>query len=119
MLAADRDALACDLWETYQIRDMEALPAKDLAMLSCGLRDDARINMILSGRKLRIETTLLAGCFDLLASIKWDLGGKKGNPPESMLKLITGVEASKNDNDIVSFNTAEEWEAERARILRG
>ena len=43
MMAVNRDALICDLAETYGILDCQALPALLLATLSCGLRADSRI----------------------------------------------------------------------------
>ena len=41
MMAADEDALACDIAETYGIYDMRALPAGRLAVLAVGLREDS------------------------------------------------------------------------------
>ena len=90
MLAADRDALACDLWETYQVTDMEALPITTLAMLSCGLRENSRIKQLMTQQKHDTETLMLALCFDALASINYALVG--GNtPPKSMYKALMGI----------------------------
>ena len=43
MLAVDRDALMCDLAETYGILDLYAHPAQLIATLATGLREDSRI----------------------------------------------------------------------------
>ena len=47
MLAADRDALICDLAETYHVLDLTALPVPLLATLAAGLRGDSRIRSVL------------------------------------------------------------------------
>lgn len=43
MISLDRDALLCDLAETYHIYSLRGLPARTLATLVSGLRADARI----------------------------------------------------------------------------
>ncbi len=43
MLAVDRDALVCDLAETYGILDLYAHPAQLIATLAAGLRENSRI----------------------------------------------------------------------------
>lgn len=43
MLAVDRDALVCDLAETYGILDMYEHPAQLIATLATGLRENSRI----------------------------------------------------------------------------
>ena len=49
MIRLDRDALICDLAETYHIYDMRSLPLQTVATLSAGLRDDSRIKMKAGG----------------------------------------------------------------------
>lgn len=49
MLSTDRDALMCDMAETYHVYDMRALPVKTVATLACGLREDARIKLKMAG----------------------------------------------------------------------
>lgn len=115
MLAADRDALACDLWETYQVRDMEALPVRDLAMLSCGLRENSRIRMKMGGHDCDFDTILVAGCYDMINRVRRILTGETGEMP-SMVRILMG-EGSKKESNILSFSTASEWEAERKRLL--
>lgn len=116
MIATDRDALMCDLWETYQVTDFEALPVKTLAALSFGLRDDSRIKRAMTGQPVEMTQLLLAGIFDCLAGIRWMLAGNPDNAPRSMTGALLGIEDSAG-GDVVSFTTPEEWEAERRRIL--
>lgn len=116
MLAKDRDALACDLWETYQVRDLEALPVETLAVLSCGLRENSRIKMLMSGQKERLDMIIMAGCYDMLAGIKWMLAGATGEAPASMARALLGIEVN-SESEIVSCATPEEWERERRRII--
>lgn len=51
MMALDRDALECDMAETYRIYDLRALPPERVAMLACGLRADSRIKLKQQGLK--------------------------------------------------------------------
>ncbi len=44
MISRDEDALICDLAETYQIYNYKSLPARLVATLSVGLRDDSESN---------------------------------------------------------------------------
>ena len=41
MMALDREALLCDLAETYGIYDVRALPVSTLAVLASGLRENS------------------------------------------------------------------------------
>lgn len=77
MLAADRDALICDLAETYRVLDYRALPVELLATLAAGLRPDARI-------------------WQKIAALR-----------EEQEKEASG------------FDTAEAFEAARAKLLKG
>lgn len=57
MYAADRDALLCDLAETYGVYDFRALPVATVAVLACGLRADSRIAARLSAERREAETS--------------------------------------------------------------
>ena len=118
MLITDKDALICDLAETYGILDMEALPLDKLAVLSCGLRDNSRIKMAMSGMDVSMDRLLLAGCFDMLSWIKWSktqAAHDGGEPPKSMLRLFCGEVDS---SGIVGFASADDFAAARDRILK-
>lgn len=116
MLSADKDALICDLAETYGIFDYRALPATKLATLAVGLRDDSRIKMHLIGAKIPRKDLLLAAIVDRLSLLVWfnTEDGRNGvNRPPSVLGSIFGNESADN---VEAFETADAFEAEWARI---
>lgn len=118
MLSTDRDALLCDLAETYGIYDFEALPATKLAALAVGLRENSRIKMMLSGTKISRNDVLLAGILDRLSLIVWKLStdGKNGtNAPRSILSLLLG-EKKEDDKQVQAFNSGNEFDAEWEKI---
>ena len=117
MIRTDRAALICDLAETYGVLDYRALPARLLATLAAGLRDDSRIRLKLSGRTVTREETLLAAAVDRLTSIAWLLGAvcpMRPDPPRSVLKALLGQEDG-TAKENVGFATPEEYEAEWRR----
>ena len=117
MLAVDRTALICDLAETYGILDYKVLPVETLAALSVGLRENSRIKMKLSGAKVQPDFLLLAAAVDRLSLLVWsktkdaEKGRKK---PKSLVEVLNG---KKKESDVMAFNTAEEWERAKAKII--
>lgn len=117
MIATDRDALVCDLAETYGIFDMGALPVNLLATLSSGLRADSRIRMRMSGSDVTQMELLTAAAVDRLSMLLWAKteDGRNGiNRPRSLVKIMTGQKQEEVSS--AGFNTAEEYEAEWKRI---
>lgn len=117
MMAEDKTALICDLAETYGVLNYRELPVETLAALSAGLRENSRIRMKMSGTKIQDEILLLAAAVDRLTYIAWSKtkDAEKGrNKPKSIVDIITG---SQKENNIMAFDTAEEFEAEKARII--
>ena len=117
MISEDCDALACDLAETYGIFDYRALPARLLATLAVGLRDDSRIKRRLSGEKASKTELLLAAMVDRLSLLLWmqtEDGRNSINRPKSILSVIRGEE--KQDGQIAAFDSADSFEAEWMRI---
>ena len=107
MLAADRDALLCDLAETYHIFDLRALPVKTLAALSVGLRTDSRIKMKMSGMQYISPLVLQCAIADHLAMLRYSLTAQQG---DKLPKLYTSLlfengEAKKEQNN-KAFNAA-------------
>lgn len=95
MLHTDRDALLCDLAETYHVYDFGALPVLTLAALSVGLRDDSRIKMLLSGRRYISPLLLQAEIADGLTLIRYILTAKQGDPiPQLYTDILTDKEAA-------------------------
>ena len=113
MINVDRDALICDLAETYHVFDFKSLPCKMVGILSCGLRDNSRIKMSLSGEELNLERALLAGIYDNTKILSWlnSSDGAEGiNRPESIFKSL--LKDEEDDSEILSFESKEEfWEA--------
>lgn len=71
MIAKDKNALICDMAETYKVFDLRALPVPMLATLAAGLRDDSRIKIKLSGARAATDTLLLASIADALNFLAW------------------------------------------------
>lgn len=114
MICADREALLCDLAETYGIFDFRALPVTTLATLAVGLREDSRIKRKLLGSQLTMTEMLLAAVFDKLSVLAWmwSKDGQTGeNPPESLLSALMG-EKEERPGAAQAFETAEEFESE-------
>ena len=118
MVRTDEDALACDFAETYHIYDFRQLPATRAAVLACGLRDNSRIKMKLSGVKLPLDTMILAMIYDATKIIAWQRtkDAERGrNPPKSFLNGL--LEADK-PKEIMGFNTPDEFRAWRESMLK-
>lgn len=111
MIATDEDALVCDFAETYQVFDYKSLPARFAATLAAGLRDDSRIKMKMAGVSYSTETLMLAMAVDRLSLLFWartEDGQKNRNRPESIYAKLLGI-GEKTENDIMSFENAEEF----------
>lgn len=117
MINTDRDALECDLAETYGIYEMRELTPKKVALFSCGLGDDSRIKMKISGRKVSTQNILLASIIDRLSTLVWFQtkdGQHNVNRPKSMVESFLGIE---QDSEYESFESGEDFEKARQRIL--
>lgn len=117
MLSADRDALVCDMAETYGIFDFRALPVPLLATLAVGLRADSRIKMRLSGQKVTRTEILLAAAVDRLSMLWWaqtESGHKNVNRPQSILGILLGDVPQENNAE--TFDSAENFEDAWERI---
>ena len=120
MLDADRNAVICDLAETYGILDYKALPVPLLATLCSGLRETSRIKLRLSGMSVPSDVMLLAAAVDKLAWLVWaqTTDGQKGrNRPESVLEELLGRHSE--PGRLRTFDSPAAFEAARAAILKG
>lgn len=111
MIAADQDALICDLAETYGIFDFRALPVTLLATLSVGLRADSRIKMRMSGVKVTRTEMMLAASLDRLSMLWWaqtESGHHNVNRPKSILSILLGEEQS--ESQVVAFESGDDFE---------
>lgn len=112
MIQFDRDALECDLAETYRIYDMYALPMKKVAILASGLGPDSRIVRAMTEAPFKCDTLLLMTLVDIGKILLWSKA-KEGSPkPELITAKIFKKENKKSW-------TAEEFEMKRKEIIDG
>ena len=117
MISLDEDALICDLAETYHIFNYRGLPLSLVGVLSCGLKESSRIKLRLADRSVDYETILLSSIVDKLALILWrdsEDGQKNINRPESLVEKLLNI---KEENDLNAFNSIEEYEEARKKII--
>lgn len=111
----------CDLAETYHIYNYKSLPARKVAALSVGLRDNSRIKMKMQGMNYSLETIFLAGVVDRLSQLVW-MQTKDGiagtNQPKSTLAYLLN-DGDDEQKEIKGFDTAEDFENEWKRIVEG
>ena len=96
------------------------MPAGLLATLACGLREDSRIKMKLSGVKVPQETILLTAIKDDLSFIAWAQtkdGAKGRNRPKSVLKSLLGDDSQ--NSDIQTFASGKDFEREWKELTEG
>lgn len=118
MIKLDEEALICDLAETYQIYDYKQLPLSMVAVFSCGLRENSRIKMKLSGQVVSMETLLLAGLSDKVSMLLWaktEDGQKGKNRPSMILDALHSLEVKPKET--VVFDSGEDFEQRRKELL--
>lgn len=107
MLSTDRDALLCDMAETYNVYDLKALPVDTLAALAFGLSPESRINRKLLKHKHMTTEMLLALVADRLAAMSYQLFGKEGDTPPTL--LYDALYGSEQEPDIFGYASGEEF----------
>ena len=123
MLRTDRDALVCDLAETYGIFDLRTLPVPLLATLASGLREDSRIMMRLTGRRITRSELLLAAAVDRLSLLWWGMSedAKHGtNRPKSLVAAF--MEEQEEAGNVMAFDDVDAFErawTERTGVPHG
>lgn len=120
MIATDEDALECDLAETYHIYDYRELPLTRVALFASGLSENSRIKRKMSGAKLSIDTYLLVMIADYLGWIAWSKtkdAAKNRNKPQTILSLINGKGQDKKESENRTFDTGEDFEKLREKLL--
>lgn len=101
MINADKDALVCDLAETYGIYEFERLPMRKVAVFACGLRSDSRIKQHFMKQKTDDKTIMLAIIADRIGAIM--SGGKAKSICESLFE-------KESDEEAMVFSSVEEFE---------
>lgn len=110
MLAIDRDAVICDLAETYGIFDMKRVPVKLLCTLAAGLGPNSRIKTKMNGLKAPWDIVLLAKICDLLM-------GNKNKKDQLLSQFLEPEEKVKEESDVKTFDSIEAFKAARAAVL--
>lgn len=106
--------------QTYHIYDYKSLPARRVAILVSGLSSDSRCVQKLSGIHASRTELLLALVYDRIQWLCWaqTKDGHNGvNQPESIANILFGNN-TQNENDCVSFESGEEFEMARKKILK-
>lgn len=117
MLAVDKNALICDLAETYRIYDYRGVPGRTLGILAAGLGPNSRIGQKINGVRGSVSEVLLAQILDGVRWLVWaqSKDAKNGKPPASVASDFFVSE----DNNKVKKVTIEDFEAIRQKILGG
>jgi hypothetical protein len=113
MIAFDKNALICDLAESYSIYNYELLPLQTVAILSIGLRDKSRIKMKMSNSKYGMDTLLRAAMLDDLNWLVWSKSkdaAKGRNKPESLYQKLIGNKDKGEKLETGKFASVEEFE---------
>lgn len=116
MLNVGEDILKCDMAETYHIYVTDwydpPFPISYLADLAVGLKDDSRIKMKMSERRLSLDQVLQTFIVDKLSALIWQntKDGHKGrNFPKSLYQTLEGLDEKKKD-ELEKFETIEDFE---------
>lgn len=115
MLSTDKDALICDLAETYHVLDYEELPLERVAVLASGLRGNSRIRLEMAGKKYIPFGDMVAHIADDITLLRKELAGDS-----SETVLFTDVTYGKVlEKQGKGFDSGEDFMRERNRILGG
>lgn len=116
MYELDKEALLCDLAETYNIYDFESLPLTKIAIFAKGLREDSRIKMKMSQSKFNVKESLLAGILDRLTLILYSKT-KDAEKGKNYPKLL--LDETEKKEELKGFTSSEDFEKIRRRIIEG
>lgn len=113
MWSTDRDAVICDLAETYHLLDYKSIPVELLATLCAGLHDDSRIKLKLAGLRRIAPVFAYVHMADTLTVILHAITGSKSTP-----KLYEEIMIDKQlTKKTTGFSSIEEFEKARQRFL--
>lgn len=116
MLAKHKNALICDLAETYRIYDWRRVPVKTLGIFAAGLRPDSRVVLEQVGEDFSTDTMILASIADTTRYILHAFGAKKGDPlPPSLVEALRHKDEVQEEQ---RFRTGDDFDAARDAILR-
>lgn len=119
MISICEDELICDMAEYYRIYDYRKYDALYIATLTFGLRRNSRVMMRLAEYKYTTSERMSFLIYDAVNWIKWSRSQAaqepNATPPESLYHLL--VEAETNSEKVQSFDTIDDFEAERRKRL--
>lgn len=105
MVSKYEDEFICDMAETYHVFDYEALPVDLLVVLACGLRDNSRTKLKISGVKHIPLELVIPQIFDQILLLRCGLSGQKKAPP-LMTEFMTQED---KPNETVSFESGSDF----------
>lgn len=114
--------MVCDLAETYHVYDYESLPVDLVATLVVGLRENSRLMMALTKRKIPLDQMISAKMLDALNFLAWtklDDKARKRNKPKSIFEKLCGISEEKKNSDLETFGSGDEFMRYRNRLVGG
>ena len=115
MIGVDKDALLCDLAETYHIYGFDQVDLVTTATLAAGLHEDSRIKRKISGFNEIPATFTLVHIADALTVLLSTLAGEK-KKPVLYYDALTGKQKVEHKG---GFKSIEDFEAARQRFIHG
>lgn len=103
--------------EVYGVYELRGLPLMTAARLACGLPEDCRARLKIRGERFSFDRLLSILTFDALAQVRYyaaRAAGFKPQFPQPMYRLF----APQSREGIEGFDSAEEFERERERLLK-
>ena len=111
--ANSEDFLICDFAQYYHVYDYKELRPSLAATLAMGLPEESRVKRKFTGVNLTLDQMLLSLILDDFNLFLWSRRKHKGIKPKSIFKMLTTPEKPKEE--LMSFSSAEAYEAWRAR----
>ena len=119
MMSVDKDALLCDLAETYGVFDFRALPLMTIATLASGLRDSSRIKHKMNSlTEVPAEYTLVH-IADAMSVLLSGLAGDGKETPPLYADVMAGKHKNNGKKEKQGFDSIEAFEAARKRFIDG
>lgn len=114
----DKNALICDLAETYNIYDYKRVPGRLLGILVAGLGENTRIGKRINGVRGTVSEVLLAQILDGIRFLCWAKteDGQKGKHRPKSVASEFFVSEDKEKTKAVSID---DFEKIREKIIGG
>ncbi len=120
MIHTDKNALVCDMAETYGIYDMGLLPVQTVATLAAGLGADSRVKRKQNNMPVSTDTLLLALAVDKLNLLWWAQtkdGQKNRGRPDSLVAELLGIEQKQKNIIRGDKFTIDQFNAAREALI--